>query len=214
MELKANGMKIEEILAAREEGKPPKLAGVLDAELTIDAPAKSIAAKVKGTQAPPLAEKWGMGKLSVNQGRLLNLPLLKAIQSALNLVGAGDDGSANDRLNFAADLSGDGASVTEFTLVSKLVAARGSGKLGLDRSLDLTINAGPIEKMQDILGSRVGGAIARVTDKLVSYRVTGKLGQPQVDVVVAGGSVNKVGDTLDRIGENIGNLVNPKDKGQ
>jgi AsmA-like C-terminal region len=218
LRLNVRGMMLQDLLANQKEGEPPRFAGKIDANVEFEAPARRVTDKIRGRESEPLARNWGTGRVVVNEGRLVNLPtiqkVLGVIQATLRLIGAGDDGSASDRLNVEARLNGDKADVTELTLVSDLIAARGKGTLGLDRSLDLTLNAGPIERMQHALGDTVGGAIARVTDKVVSYRVTGKLGQPNVEVLVGGGAMDSVGNTLDRIGQGIDNLMNPRDKGQ
>jgi hypothetical protein len=216
--MEVRGMMLQDLLASRTDGQPPKFAGKVDAELEFKVPMRAIADQIRGHQTEPLSRNWGTARLAINEGRLINLPtvrkLFSVVQSTLRLIGASDDGSSRDRLNVRGRFTGDHAEVTELTLVSSLIAARGRGTIGLDQSLDLTVYAGPLEKMQDLLGSTLGGAIATVTDKLVSYKITGKIGAPQVRVNLASGAVDTVGGTIGRIGEGIGELVNPTDKGQ
>lgn len=66
--------------------------------------------------------------------------------------------------------------LTESEFHTPAIAARAKGKIGFDQQLDLAVNAGPVEKMQSLLGKagKVGkllGDITKVTDKLVTYRV-------------------------------------------
>jgi hypothetical protein len=214
--LQINGMMLEDLLAGHKEGQPAKFAGKVDGEVDVSAPARIIGDRIRGRPSAALSENWGSAWVKVNQGTLVSLPTLKkiteALSSTLRLVGAGADDVPSDRLSAQASFNGDRATITELTFVGDVLAARGKGTVGLDQSIDVTINAGPIAKVQDVLGSTVGGAIAKLTDKLVAYRVTGKLKEPKVEVEVAGGAVDKVGTTLDRIGEGIGDFVNPKEK--
>ena len=94
------------------------------------------------------------------------------------------------------------------------MAARGKGTVTLDRKLDLKVNGGPVEKVQALLGKEVGGMIGKVTDKILSYRITGEVGQPKVSVEVGGGSVvdttKKIGNTLTegatKVGQGVGKI--------
>ncbi len=47
--------------------------------------------------------------------------------------------------------------------------------------LDLKMNAGPLEKLQSMLG-KVGDIFGKITDGLVTYRIRGTLGDPKVNV--------------------------------
>jgi hypothetical protein len=216
IKLKIDGMMLEDLLAGHTEGQTSQFAGRVDGGFDASAPARVVVDQIRGRQSAALSENWGSLWFKIDQGSLLALPTVKkinqALSSTLRLVGAGADDIPSDRLSAKASLNGDKVSFSELTFVGDVLAARGKGSIALDQSIDVMLNAGPIEKVQDVLGSTVGGAIAKVTDKLVAYRVTGKLGQPQVEVEVAGGAVDKVGSTIDRIGEGIGDFVNPKDK--
>ena len=122
----------------------------------------------------------------------------------------------------AFDLTGDAATFSEISYNGDLIAARGKGTVGLDRKLDLALNAGPIEKMTSLFGKQIGGMIGTVTSQLFSYEVTGEIGNAQVKPVVAGGIVKQsgdavesgvkaVGDGVNKIGAGIGNLLRGKD---
>jgi len=62
-----------------------------------------------------------------------------------------------------------------------VVLARINGVVAYDGTLDLEANAGPMEKVQGMLGE-VGNILGKVTDQLVKYRITGKAGDPKVAV--------------------------------
>jgi hypothetical protein len=80
--------------------------------------------------------------------------------------------------------------------ISTVMAARGKGRVGLDKSLDLLLNGGPLEKVQSMLGS-VGAMLGKVTDSLTHYRVTGTVGHPVISIEVG----QKAVDTAKNVGE-------------
>ncbi|HVT90457.1 MAG TPA: hypothetical protein VHD56_16505 [Tepidisphaeraceae bacterium] len=234
IKLAINNMQIQDLEAAHKDGQPMKFAGKIDVNFQASAPLKIVQAKaVPTTQnaplaAEPLPEQWGAGTINLVDGRLVRLPVIHtltdAISSAAKIIGAGEDYNAlpRDRVHIDFNLTGDHASVSDLSYYGSAVAARGSGTIGLNRQLDLRVNGGPIEKVQDLLGKQIGGMIAKVTDSLLAYHVTGTIGKPQVDLILAGGSASKVGDVvgngadkigegLQDIGEKIGDIFKPKE---
>jgi hypothetical protein len=237
-------MMLQELLAKRETGRPPTIAGKLNASAEIAAPLLVIAAKATPPSTQPasymrfasqnLPEKWGSLKLDLAEGRLTGAPgfasLISAFRAAARLVDVkiNDQARPSERAKVAAELAGDKAQISEITFIGDYLAGRGKGTITLDRKLDLLINAGPIEKVQSMLGV-VGGAIAKVTDKLLAYRVSGTLQAPKVEVQVGGNAVTgvakktgsavesgakavesgakAVGEGVNKIGEGIGNLL-------
>jgi hypothetical protein len=230
-------MMLQELLARRESGKPPAIAGRLNASAQIAAPLLVVAAKATPPTTQPasymhfasqnLPENWGSLTLDLVEGRLTGAPgfasLISAFRAAARLVDVkiNDQARPSERAKVAAELTGDKAQISEITFVGDYLAGRGKGTVTLDQRLDLLVNAGPIEKMQSMLGV-VGGAIARVTDKILAYRVSGTLGAPRVEVQVGGNAVTDVakktgsavetgvkavGEGVNKIGEGIGNLI-------
>jgi hypothetical protein len=90
-----------------------------------------------------------------------------------------------------------------------MVAARGGGTMWIDKRLDFKLNAGPIEKMQDMMGKQIGGAIALVTDQAIAYRVLGTADDPKIQAEVGG----KVGEGVQAVGKGIGEGVQNVGKG-
>ena len=59
------------------------------------------------------------------------------------------------------------------------------GRIGFDSSNDLRLNAGPLERIQGLLGS-IGSAMGKLTDKLVTYQVSGTLTNAKVEALPFG----------------------------
>lgn len=236
--LKVAGMMLQDLFTGRKEGEQPKLAGRLDADVNAKAPMKLVFAHVSReasspTQpAEPLPAHWGGGKIRLSDGRLVQVPLIQrladGITAAMNLV---RHNSSSSRLTEKAAIDfafkANNVEVTDMNYVGEVVGVRGKGTVSLDRKLDLLVNGGPVERVQQLLGEQIGGTIGMITDKLLAYRVTGTLGDPKVNVQVAGGSVGNVGrgvrggaeqvgegigEGIQRIGEGIGNIFKPKDE--
>jgi hypothetical protein len=132
------------------------------------------------------ASLHGKGDARVKNGRLLVIPVLSELASAMKLdisrIGAAP---LDHRADAEFTIRGDGIHVTKSEIVTTLLAARGTGRIGYDMTLDMNVNAGPLEKLQSLLGE-AGNLFARLTDKLVTYHVTGTLESPQVRVDVLG----------------------------
>jgi hypothetical protein len=218
LEMKVMGMLLQDLLAAKNQGEPPKFAGKVDGDAQVNVPMRILRQTVRGRTSGELPENWGKGTLQLTEGRLIRIPVFQkmseAIRKAAKMVGVGSDTPTyKDRLNLTMTGAGDRINYDDVTFIGTYVAARGKGSMTVaDHRLDLMFNAGPIEKMQQLLGQHIGGAIATVTDKVLSYRVTGTFHEPQVKVEVAGGVVDGIGKTFDKIGEKIGDMVHPKPK--
>jgi hypothetical protein len=178
--------------AARE----PKFGGRMNAQFAAAVPIKSLA-----TTQPIGGETWGRGKIEVDQGRLVNLPVIGALGRAITkstswIKGRGGKGKGTERAALAFELRGRQAQCHDMIYVGDVFAARGHGVVAFDKKLDLIVNAGPLEKMQWLLGGKVGGVFAKVTDAIAGYHVTGTIGQPDVGVQLAGGRVNDMGRSM------------------
>ena len=68
-----------------------------------------------------------------------------------------------------------------FEVVGGPNLARGEGELYFDSRIDFRFNAGPMERLQGVLGP-LGAALGDVTYKLVKYQVTGTLDEPTAAV--------------------------------
>ena len=92
------------------------------------------------------------------------------------------------------------------------VAARGRGTVGLDHTLDLTLNGGPLEKVQSKLGE-FGKIIGAVTDSIASYRVTGTLENAGVSVEVGEKAVHAVENISGKVTEGVGKGIDKSGEG-
>ncbi|MCA9306571.1 MAG: AsmA-like C-terminal region-containing protein [Phycisphaerales bacterium] len=165
---KADQLELRELLrGAVPAGQEPKLAGKLNSS---------------GSASMRLAEGMssiaGSGKLKVRDGRLVAIPLVEALETVMSL-GQGTGTSSKADIDF--DLDGQGVAIEKLELETPVLAARGDGRVNYDATLDLLINAGPVEKITGALGD-VGGIIGAVTDQLVKYAVNGTAGNPKVSV--------------------------------
>jgi hypothetical protein len=145
--------------------------------------------------------KWGSGKIRLDRAVLVQLPLIQDISRTFT---KGRDFITGQTTKPATARDGDDTAAMTFTFVGgaarcsditydgSVFAARGHGTVGFDKSLDLTLNAGPLEKMQVMMG-QVGSAFGKLTDAVACYRVTGQIGTPRVEMEFAGGAVSRVG---------------------
>ncbi len=232
--VKVANVLLEEMLRnADDPEKPAPFAGRLNADVRAGAPLTAILAKVAPATQPatdessdpaptdasvePVVatgpalpeEQWGGGTITLEEGRLVRLPVISDIagfmtRGASMLTGQADkSGKPRDRVNIVFDLVGDLARFSDITYVGDVVAARGDGTISLDQHLDLTVNGGPVEKMQAMLGSQVGGVLGKITDNVLAYRVTGTVAEPKIGDEVGGGVVGEVGG---KVTEGVGNV--------
>ena len=166
--LKGQDLHLEDALRPSGDG-PPRFAGRIDAEGTV---AGSLAALDRTVQ--------GGGDVSVDKGRLVGTALIGALLRALQVRPTGNVGG-NDRGTAHLELFGDRVRMTNLKLVSGEIAIRGDGDVFYDGRLDLRLNAGYLERLETVLGP-IGDFIGLLTDRLVSYHVTGTLRDPKVGV--------------------------------
>lgn len=134
----------------------------------------------------------GGGHVTLREGRLIKIEALNQFED--ELAGISDSSSrkrrvpgANDSIYVLFNFKNDRTRVERIDYRSTLVAARGQGEvLHQGLMMDLIINGGPIEKLQSILGP-IGDLTALVTDRVAKYRVTGPLGEPEVEAIIAEG---------------------------
>jgi hypothetical protein len=73
--------------------------------------------------------------------------------------------------------------ISELTITTEFIGIKGDGIVGFDRSLDLTVSAGPVEKLAGLLGkNQVSKLIGDIAGGLVKYRIGGVIGSPTVKV--------------------------------
>jgi hypothetical protein len=165
-----SGFQLSDLMRAQTEGDPPKVAGVV-----------ASSGKADVASVSPLSLS-GSGDLTVREGRLVNLPVISGLARAMNLL-AKISGTPkfHDTADATFKLTDTGVEVEKLNVETDILAARGDGTIGYDGTLDLLLNAGPLEKVQDAAGI-VGDIVGAVTDQLVKYDVEGKVGDPKISV--------------------------------
>lgn len=175
------GMRLREILRGRApEGETPRFAGVVVSygRATLDARGFS---SLRGSGHVDITEGWFGG--------------VKFVGRVLRLIDR-EYGTAEAKLTSEVRaeylLRGAAVDLTSIDLRGPVMAARGDGVVWFDGRVDFVVNAGPLERVQDMLGE-VGRIFGIVTDQLLKYRVTGTLDEPQLRVLPLG-----VGARVDR----------------
>lgn len=171
----AERLDLNALLRTQEDRADASLAGRLRGEGTItlllDRTAESLG---------------GSGSINIENGRLLMLPGVTQLADAMSVArGSLDSREFNHRASATFDLTPTAVSVTASEVVTNFMAARGTGTVAYDGALDLAVNAGPLERVQSLLG-RVGEAIGSVTDRLMKYLVRGTIDEPTVTVAPLG----------------------------
>jgi len=124
----------------------------------------------------------GKGELHIRDGQLLLVPGLTQLADLMHIATANLlRSSLKHTLDAQFDLVPAGIQITESELTTGSLAARATGMIGFDSTLDLAVNAGPMEKLQSLLG-KAGDVIGSITDRLVKYRIRGSLDKPEVSV--------------------------------
>ena len=172
LRLNASDIQIQQLLRSNKPGELPLYAGNLRAAITYSAPLA-----LWNKQAA------GGGTLSIRQGRIDNLPLLGRIVAGVSQSLAGALGKPAPALTDTADatfrFAGEGVHFDHFSGTSGNLALRGTGSIGFEGRLDLRLNGGPMEGLQNSLGA-IGEAWASASDALAGYRVTGTVDDPKV----------------------------------
>ncbi len=141
-------------------------------------------ARARTTLSSPRASLVGEGEAAVSNGRLVMLPGLTQLSDLISGVGI-NAATANHRGTAEFTLGPDGVTITRSEVVTNTLAARATGTIGFDHSLNLRVNAGPLEKLQSVLG-KVGDLLGSITDRLVKYTIKGTIENPQVSIAPFG----------------------------
>jgi hypothetical protein len=189
--------------------KNPKYGGRVNAAIVASVPLRDALRRsrvmVAGAGAEAMADdtempsRWGRGRIDLDHARLVHTPVVQDLGRTITKGRSLFTGETTqptrpvDKASVVFALCGDRAQCTEITYESEIFAARGRGTIGfVDRQLDLVLNAGPLEKMQAVMG-RVGSVFGKLTDAVAAYHVTGPIAKPQVQMQFAGGAIGKVG---------------------
>ena len=83
----------------------------------------------------------------------------------------------HDRSSMEIALNSRRVEIDDFILEGDSLGVRGSGEINYDGTVNFRFNAGPLEKMQMQLGV-IGDVFGFLTDRLVTYQVTGTWEDP------------------------------------
>jgi hypothetical protein len=141
----------------------------------------------EGPLTDALKQSRGRGTIQIVDGRLNQIPVLSDILSVvtktMKAAGVGS-GRPSDTADVAFTFAGDRVTFSKVLVVTQVAALRGHGDIYFDTRMDMLFNAGPLEKIQSMLGV-IGDLFGKVTDEISAYAVTGTLSEPKVDVKVA-----------------------------
>ncbi len=130
----------------------------------------------------------GNGEIRVRDGRLLMLPGLTQLADATGISSdrITGDATGNHRLDAEFTVIPGAIRIDSSTVVTNFLAARTTGTISIvDLEMDLTANAGPLERAQELLGP-IGDLFGGLTDRLVRYRIRGPVNDPSVSVAPLG----------------------------
>ncbi|MEO1129585.1 MAG: hypothetical protein AAFX05_07745 [Planctomycetota bacterium] len=169
--LVVEGMQLSEILRGRAQGEEePRFAGIVNAAGSAEMSLASMPDSIVGD-----------GTIQIREGRLTNTKLLKGLTDLAGSKKGDRKRAGRDRADLVFTLDGAGANFEEIEVLTNMMGVRGDGTLSYAGELDLVVNAGPLEKVQSMLGE-FGGFIGSMTDTLVKYDVEGPAGDIQVKV--------------------------------
>jgi hypothetical protein len=164
------GMDLRALLASgAPAGQPPRMAGKLTSTGSVRAP-----------MADPMAGLSGAGQIDVTEGRLVNIPVFSRLLAAMHSTGLMAN-AQRDTFSSPITITPKGVRLDGFDFRTPGVAVRGNGLIGFDATLDLSVNGGPMESVQNRLGP-LGSLLGKVTDQFVTYRVRGTTAEPRVSV--------------------------------
>ncbi len=184
-QLIASKLRLDELLDARLRSEPTSLLGLVDADIRAQTNLADLRA-VSQNHSDGLI--WGSGYVNVREARLVRIPVIAQLMSITNTVTDFFNGKGSNRDSFEA----------QFKLIDKIfdisdmvyrgqgVGMRGKGRIAVNGEVDLVVNAGPLERLQQSLGP-LGRVWGRVSDKLMSYSVKGTLKEPSVRPMLGGG---------------------------
>ncbi|MBW1687445.1 MAG: hypothetical protein JRS35_20600, partial [Deltaproteobacteria bacterium] len=143
-----------------------------------------------GTLRGPLVEidqrAQGRGWLSLRKARLARLPALSTIDEALDPLAEAAmkrEHTGHDALSLEFSLEGDRARIEKLRVNSRWYGLRGHGDVYFDSRLDLAVDGGPLQRLENEFGA-AGDVLGEITETLLRARVTGTLSEPKVGIEV------------------------------
>lgn len=178
------GVRLEELLDARVRSEPTALAGRVESDIRVHSTApdlRRILARNSTNQA------WGSGYVRISDGRLVGLPVIAQVMDVSRSVTGLLTGKAVNRDTFEAQFQivDRSIDINDMLYRGDALAMRGKGRMGFHGDLDLVVNAGPLERLQESLGP-VGTLWGKLSDRLMSYSVKGTRSEPVVRPMLGG----------------------------
>jgi len=167
---RAVNINLKQTLATTNPDKPLPYDGILRAQ-----------GRVRSNALTLLESLNGSGTLNIENGRLINLPVMSSLVKAVSSPFGAKKDVGSDQMLVEYRFMPDHLAIANLVMTSPVLAARGDGKVYYDQRLSLAINAGPMEKIQNHLGV-IGDFFGKITDGLVKYYVSGTISEPTVSV--------------------------------
>ncbi len=188
--LSGTALAVEQTLKPKDDGTPPRYAGQAGFEVTAGGLVSELTTQLRGE-----------GTLTLREGRVARIAVLSDLIDFMESSGdlRRPDGTVpmgRDKADVAFRLRGDKVYLSQAEIVGSWFAVRGRGNVFFDQRLNVQVNAGPLEKLQDALGA-VGDVLGAVTDSIMAYRVGGTVEKPGINVVPFGGLRSAPGDDDD-----------------
>jgi len=151
-------------------GKPAKYSGRVHSEgaflMRLDALPQSIG---------------GGGSILIDEGRMVQLPLVKALSRLMITHIPGMESRARDRLAVDFLFHPEYVRVESMELTTSVLKAKGDGRVYYNGDLNLEIRAGLVNRLGKQLGP-LGSILGALTENFVTYVVRGEVGNPEVTV--------------------------------
>ena len=131
----------------------------------------------------PLVTLGGGGEIEVADGTFGSRPLIAGLARLMRVVTF--SGREKDWLTMTFLIRDRQFEIQTVEALAGAIGLRGTGRVGFDGTLDLSLNGGPLEGLQATAGT-VGRLTGWITDRLAKYVVTGSVGSPRISVAPLG----------------------------
>ncbi|MAD77737.1 MAG: hypothetical protein CMJ51_00010 [Planctomycetaceae bacterium] len=131
----------------------------------------------------PLVTFGGGGEIEVVDGVFGSRPLIAGLARLMRVVTF--SGREKDWLTMTFLIRDRQVEIQTVEALAGAIGLRGTGRIGFDGTLDLSLNGGPLEGLQATAGT-VGRLTGWITDRLAKYVVTGSVGSPRISVAPLG----------------------------
>lgn len=131
----------------------------------------------------PFVTLGGGGEIEVVEGAFRSGPIISGLAKLMRVVTLSSQ--QKDWLTTTFLIRNQKIEIQTINALAGAIGLRGKGSVGLDGTLDLRLNGGPLEGLQATTGT-VGELTGWITDRLAKYVVTGSVEDPQISVAPLG----------------------------